>query len=142
MKEQNFNNHIKKHPLFHFFLVPVTLLLVLIALINALFAFSLSNLLILTTTAILHITVFITRYYAKKNQDRIIRAEMRLRYFILTGKSFERTEEQLSFPQLAALRFAQDDQLLQLLNNSNTSHLSSDEIKKQIRNWKPDHMRV
>ena len=142
MQEQNFRNHIKKHSLFHYFLIPVTLLLVLLAAINLVFSFDLTAIINLVMAVALHLVVFITRDYAKKNQDRVIRAEMRLRYFILSGESFERTEEQLSFSQLAALRFAQDDQLLQLLNDSNTFHLSADEIKKQIINWKPDYMRV
>lgn len=142
MQEQNFRNHIKKHSLFHYFLIPVTLLLVLLAAINLVFSFDLTAIINLVMAVALHLVVFITRDYAKKNQDRVIRAEMRLRYFILSGESFERTEEQLSFSQLAALRFAQDDQLLQLLNDSNTIHLSADEIKKQIINWKPDYMRV
>lgn len=142
MQEQNFSNHIKKHPLFHYFLIPVTILLVLLAAINLVFSLDLTAIINLVMAVALHLVVFITRDYAKKNQDRVIRTEMRLRYFILSGESFERTEEQLSFSQLAALRFAQDDQLLQLLNDSNTFHLSADEIKQQIINWKPDYMRV
>lgn len=142
MQQQNYNNHIKKHPLFHYFLVPVSLLLVPAAAINLIISFSVTAVILLLLTVLLHLVIFITRDYAKKNQDRIIRTEMRLRYYLLTGKSFEPFEKQLSFGQVAALRFASDEELLQLLKDTKTFAASSDEIKKQIKNWQPDHMRV
>ena len=142
METQQFSNHVKKHPLFHQFIVPVSLLLVAASLTNAILAFSLQALIMLITTILLHLIAFIARDYAKKNQDRIIRAEMRLRYYLLTGESFEGKEQQLSNGQIAALRFAEDAELLSLLENRQTYARTPTEIKTHIKNWKPDHMRV
>lgn len=93
-------------------------------------------------SALLHLTVFLTREYAKRNQDRIIRLELRLRYFQLTGKLFEHAEEHLRTEQLVALRFSGNDQLPVLVDETIKNNLSPTEIKNSIINGEPDHMRV
>ncbi len=82
------------------------------------------------------------QHYALGNQDRIIRLEFRLRYFQLTGKTFDALEEQLTFSQIAALRFASDAELLPLIQEAIAKKLSSGEIKRSIKHWKADYMRV
>jgi len=82
------------------------------------------------------------QHYALINQDRIIRLEMRLRYFELTGKKFKIIEERLSLKQMFALRFASDEELNTLIERTLSENLSPSEIKKAIKNWQPDHMRV
>jgi hypothetical protein len=86
---------------------------------------------------------FMTRqHYALGNQNRTVRLEMRLRYYILTGKRFEDVESKLSFSEIAALRFAPDDELIQLIDAAIAEQLSADEIKRRIKNWLPDTKRV
>ena len=75
-------------------------------------------------------------------QNRVVRLEMRVRYFQLTGQSFTSLEQKMSFGQIAALRFAPDDELLPLIERAVNEHLSADTIKKSIKNWQPDFMRV
>ena len=82
------------------------------------------------------------QHYALGNQNRIVRLEMRLRYYLLTQKRFEPLEEQLSFNQIAALRFASDEELPDLIRRTINESLSPKEIKKAIKNWTPDYMRV
>lgn len=142
MQHQNFSNHIRKHPLYHYVLVPVSLVLIPVALINVYFHLDFTSILLLIVSILLHLTVFVTRFYAKKNQNRIIRLELRLRYYLLTGKSFELLEDKLSFSQLAALRFAPDHELLDLLADAETLNLQGVQIKRNIKQWKPDLMRV
>ena len=142
MQTQNFSNHVKKHPLFHHFIIPVSLALVIASAVNLWMSFGLVAILLFVISILLHLVAFIARDYAKKNQDRIIRSEMRLRYFLLTGESFAEKESQLSFGQLAALRFATDEELIPLLKAKTTYTLSPKEIKERIREWNPDHMRV
>jgi len=142
MKAQNVNNHKKAHPLFHFFIMPVLLLLVAASLVNVFISGSLMSVIHSVATILLYLIAFITRVYATKNQDRIIRLEMRLRYYQLTGELFDKMEQQLSISQIAALRFADDDELLSLLNNSQTFEIGPKEIKYRIQHWKPDHLRV
>lgn len=82
------------------------------------------------------------QHYALGNQNRIVRLEMRLRYFILTGKRFEAVEPSLSFAQIAALRFAGDEELVELIEKTMRENTAPDAIKKSIKNWNADLMRV
>lgn len=84
----------------------------------------------------------LARLYALKLQNRIILNEMRIRYFHLTGKSFEDEEQKLKLGQIIALRFASDDELIDLMKIAIAKNLSPKEIKLQIKNWKGDYRRV
>lgn len=91
---------------------------------------------------IVWLALMLRQHYALGNQNRIVRLEMRLRYYQLTGKRFEGAEKQLSFGRIAALRFAPDEELPALVELALKEHLSADEIKRRIKNWLPDTMRV
>ncbi|MBL4593078.1 MAG: hypothetical protein JKX68_04585 [Flavobacteriales bacterium] len=82
---------------------------------------------------------FYLRAFALKAQDRAIRAEERLRYFILTGKSMSNA---LSVRQVIGLRFAADEEFIALCEKAEKENLSEAAIKKSIKNWKPDTYRV
>lgn len=82
------------------------------------------------------------QHYALTNQNRTVRLEMRLRYYQLTQLRFEPLEKKFSFKQIAALRFAGDDELLSLIDKTFEEKLSPDAIKKSITDWQEDHMRV
>lgn len=88
------------------------------------------------------LSVMLRQHYALTLQNRTVRLEMRLRYYQLTQRRLEFIEYQLSFKQLAALRFASDDQLPYLLNEAIAEKLSINDIKKRIKNWHADDMRV
>ncbi|HNP07593.1 MAG TPA: DUF6526 family protein, partial [Cyclobacteriaceae bacterium] len=79
---------------------------------------------------------------AKKNQDRIIRAELRLRYYILTGQRLDSIEDGYAIGQLLAMRFANDKELIDFINNPETQRMTPEQIKRSIIQWKPDLMRV
>lgn len=142
MKTQNYSNHVRRHPLYHFFVLPVSLLLIVASLGNLIMEFSYNALLLLVASVFIHLLAFLARDYAKKNQDRIIRLELRLRYWQLTSKDFEEQEKVLTLSQMLALRFAPDDEFIALLSNPATKNLESTNIKQQIKNWKQDNMRV
>jgi hypothetical protein len=80
-----------------------------------------------------------SRVFALKAQDRAIRAEETLRYFILTGKPLD---HRLTLGQIIALRFASDEEMPALAEKAVTHGLSNDDIKKQIRVWRMDVHRV
>lgn len=82
------------------------------------------------------------QHYALTCQNRTVRLEMRLRYYQLTNQRLEPIEQRLTFGQLAALRFASDEELEPLLQRTLTEGLTPDQIKKSIKNWIPDNMRV
>jgi len=142
METQSFKNHVRVHPLYHYVLMPFSLLLVLAAGINGTINYDIEAVILLMITVILHLVVFVARDYAKKNQDRIIRSELRLRYFQLTHKRLDEIESEFAFPQLLALRFASDDEFLKLIESPETRERKPVEIKKQITRWNADWMRI
>jgi hypothetical protein len=141
---QNYKNHIRFNPLHHFVLAPLALTLVVWSVVNLVNAEDdvVSALYFLLFALTLLILSFISRMYATKNQDRTIRLEMRLRYFQLTGKSFQEKENKLKTTQIIALRFASDEELIELIDRSIDESISTKEIKKSIKVWNPDYMRV
>lgn len=141
---QNYKNHRRLNPVHHFILTPITLVIFVWSIINALQdGQSLSEKIYFTLTAtVLLIVGLLARSYGLKNQDRIIRVEMRLRYFELTGTSFSSKEKQLRLGQIIALRFASDEELVGLMDRAISENLSGTDIKKAITNWQGDNLRV
>lgn len=68
--------------------------------------------------------------------------EIRQRYFHLTGLPFYTKENQLKLGQIIALRFAGDDELLELMEKAILNKLSPKEIKLQVKDWQGDYRRV
>lgn len=88
------------------------------------------------------LSFMLRQHYALTLQDRLVVTEMRYRYYVLTGQRLELLEGQLTFGQIAALRFAPDDELPVLVQRVLKEDLSPDQIKQHIKNWLPDHNRV
>jgi hypothetical protein len=79
------------------------------------------------------------RAFPLKAQDRAIRAEENFRHYILTNRQLD---PRLKMSQVVALRFAPDDEFVPLAQKAADENLSSEQIKKSIKNWKPDNNRV
>jgi hypothetical protein len=79
------------------------------------------------------------RQFPLKAQDRAVRAEESLRYFILTRKPID---SRIGLKQIIALRFAGDDELIPLVDRVVAENLSPAEIKKAIKHWRADYHRV
>lgn len=95
--------------------------------------------LLLFLLPILLLVFWYMRIFALKAQDRAIRAEERLRYYIMTQKDLP---SDLRLSQIIALRFASDEEFLPLVERAIAEKLSAKEIKAQIKNWKGDYHRV
>lgn len=91
---------------------------------------------------VLYLAVMLRQHYALGNQNRIVRLEFRLRYWQLYNEPSTKAEQQLSFSQIAALRFAGDEEFKTLLQRAMQNNISADEIKRSISDWQADHMRV
>ena len=144
-KVQDFENHIRFYPPYHFVFLPLVGAM-LGGSIYCIFHFPERRLEWVAIASLFFMMLFLAfmlrQHYSIGNQDRIIRLEVRLRYYQITGQRFEPLEARLSFPQIAALRFAPDDELPALVQKTLAEHLSPNSIKKQIRNWLPDYMRL
>ena len=145
MKQQHYANHKRYYFPHHFILLPLLGFLMVFGVRNGVTDKEHSLvwwLFAITMFCILYLAIMLRQHYALGNQNRIVRLEFSLRYFELFGKRSEEVLQQLSFGQVAALRFAPDDEFVHLLKRALEEQLSGDEIKKAIKNWKPDHNRV
>lgn len=141
---QNYKNHLRLFPAHHFVLIPATLVLFIWSIVHFFTKETTcteKSLWILTSFSLLLVS-FISRIYALKNQDRLIRLEMRQRYFELTGISFIEKEKQLRLGQIIALRFTSNEELLELIERSINENLSNKEIKMAVKNWQADNHRI
>jgi Family of unknown function (DUF6526) len=139
---QNYRNHKRIVFFYHGFTLLAILALLIGSFINLLHAergnlYS-AALLVLVSFILLSLFVFV-RQFPMKVQDRAIRAEENLRHFMLTGKQLDR---QLTIGQIVALRFASDEEFVRLAKRAVEEALNNDEIKREIRNWRPDHARA
>ena len=142
MKEQNFSNHARMVPGYHYMTAPAILALIGGSINYALKASPenkyLAFLLVLTSFILIMLFAF-ARTFALKAQDRAIRAEENLRHYVLTGKLLPSS---LTMGQVIALRFAPDAEFPALAEKAATGNLSQKEIKQSIQNWKADFYRV
>lgn len=88
------------------------------------------------------VTVLTGRLYTTALQDRIIRLEMRVRLEKLLSPDQFATFDRLRMGQIAALRFASDDELPELMRRAVEESLGRRDIKKAVKNWVPDHHRT
>ena len=139
MKEQQYNNHARLHPLYHYIGTPLALLTFIGSVIYLINDRSWVSLLTVASSVLLLIVFVLVRTYSLKVQDRVIRLEENFRHFTLTGKPLPHT---LSIRQIIALRFAGDDQFPALCSRASQENLNPDAIKKAILTWRADHMRI
>ena len=137
--EQSFKNHTRWLPAFHFFAVPVLLLNTLNAIRYLYLEPSRHTAFNVLVAAAILTTCFLARIMALTAQDRLIRLEMRLRLAGLLPPDLNARFNELTRSQLVALRFASDAELCRTALNDKTSQR---DIKKMIKRWEADHLRV
>ncbi len=84
----------------------------------------------------------ISRTYITRLQDRIIKLEMKVRCATLLSPEQQRLLAKLDNKRIAALRFASEEELPELLERASRESMKPDEIKRAIRNWVPDYDRT
>jgi cell division protein FtsL len=150
-EQQNFANHGKIVPAFHFFLLPV-LFVNLVGSVVLLYsaarhergAFPLYHAIFSLIVAVaLIVLAFLARIFALGVQDRVIRLEERLRYQQLLPDDLKPRINEFTIHQLVALRFASDAELHELARKVLDNKLNSRKaIKQMIKNWRADHQRI
>jgi Family of unknown function (DUF6526) len=139
MQEQNFKNHTRLVPEYHFALLGIVLLLFILSVIDLFHGINLSSVMFFLTAISLALGVAKIRTFPLAVQDRAIRAEENFRHFTLTGKLLD---SRLTLPQIIALRFASDEEFAGLAEKAVKENLSNKQIKQAIQNWKADHHRA
>jgi hypothetical protein len=139
---QSFKNHAMFDPLFHFFLAPVGVILLILSIIEVVRNPSWMTGIHVLVILWLFLLVFKTRVYSIKVQDRIIRLEERLRLAAVLPPALQPRIGELSVDQLIGLRFASDAELAGLVEKTLGGNWNRKQIKEAIKNWKPDNWRV
>jgi hypothetical protein len=148
---QNFSNHTKIVPAFHYFLLPV-LFINLVGASYWVYAtarhawgpfplfYAILNLFLAIALLIL---AFLARLFALGVQDRVIRLEERLRYQQLLPEDLKARINEFTTRQLVALRFASDTELPALARKVLDEKVKERKaIKQMIQNWRADYQRI
>ena len=139
---QNFANHRRIVPLYHFAtfgILALNLIWRLVALVR--WTSWTAALDLLVALALLGL-FFFTRIFALTVQDRVIRLEMRLRLKEILPADLKGRIDELAPGQLVALRFASDAEMADLVREVLTNNIRNrDDIKRRIKDWTPDYLR-
>ena len=139
---QSYKNHTRWLPPFHFFAVPVLLINLLNTIRHLYLAPSRSTAFAVLVAAAILAACFLARTQALAAQDRLIRLEMRLRLQALLPTDLQARFNDLTVKQLVGLRFAGDAEMADLVRTVLKDNTQQAEIKKMIKQWVPDHVRV
>jgi|SRR6266850_2617669 hypothetical protein len=144
MATQNFSNHTKFVPAFHFFTLPVLVLNLGWSCYRwKISEFSFGGLVNVLLGVALILGFLFARLFALTVQDRVIRLEERLRLERLLPDDLKLRIEEFSISQLVGLRFACDAELPALARKVLAENLRDrKQIKRLVQNWKPDYLRV
>ena len=145
METQNYKNHRKYYPPHHFIFLPLLFFLEIFGIYKVLKDSEHELLWIVFSVLIfliLYLAIMVRQHYALGLQNRVVRLEFKQRYFELFNKRSDEVEGKLSFSQIAALRFAYDDEFKELLYKALHENISGDEIKKSIKKWRADLNRI
>jgi hypothetical protein len=139
---QSLAHHTRYDPLFHFFVLPVFAITLLISIVNLVRRPGLHSTWLVVFMIAALVVVFKVRLYPLKVQDRVIRLEERLRLMTLLDPGLRPRIAELTESQLIALRFASDAELPALAMRALNEKLAGPDIKKAIQQWRPDYWRL
>jgi hypothetical protein len=140
---QNYRNHARYVPLYHFVLWALLLWNVTARTMDVFARPSRTAWLDLGVAIALALTAWYARAFALRAQDRVIRLEMRLRLRELLEPALLARAATLTPGQLVALRFAGDAELPGLVSEVLDGRLvAAADIKRRIQDWQADELRV
>jgi hypothetical protein len=140
---QTYANHVRMHPPFHFFLLPGTMVLLLLTIVNVvLHVRRLDAWILLLMGVLFPVAALLIRVNPLRVQDRLVRLEERLRLQALLSAELGARIPELTESQLIALRFASDQEVAGLAAQVFAANMKGPEIKKLIVTWRPDTFRV
>jgi|ERR1700687_478486 len=139
---QNFSDHTRLDPPFHFFILPVFAITLIMTIVHLVRRPGLHSAWLVIVMIAALAAIFKIRLNALKVQDRVIRLEERLRLASLLDPALRPRIPELTESQLIALRFASDAELPALAARALNEKLARAEIKKAIQHWRPDYWRV
>lgn len=144
MAEQNFANHTKMVPLFHYFVFPVLIVNFVASVVHLVRGHHwVEGTIGVLTAAALFLLCGYARIFALTVQDRVIRLEEQLRYERLFPEDLKARIPEFTRDQFVSLRFASDAELPALARKVLTDKLTERKaIKQLIQNWRADNLRA
>jgi len=143
MAEQSFKSHRRYIPIYHFVALPILILNVVAQVLYFLKYHTPFKLFMIVVALALAVIPFSLRTMIARVQDRVIRLEERLRLSNLLPAEMHAGINDLTAGQLVGLRFASDDEVATLAQRCMSGELTkSEQIKKEIKNWRPDNLRA
>lgn len=140
---QNFTNHVRWQPLYHFVLSPILLIHLIWSIVRLIKAPSADHAEQLLLALGLLIMMLLVRVNPLKAQDRLIRLEEQLRYQRLLPAELANQAAALPVRFIVALRFASDEELPALIREVLAGKFAKPtEVKRAIKNWRGDYFRV
>jgi L-cystine uptake protein TcyP (sodium:dicarboxylate symporter family) len=140
---ETYKNHRKFVPLFHYVVLPILLVNILVAAYGLVSGVSLASVWSVLTAVALFLGALFGRVFALKVQDRVIRLEERLRLRELLPQDTRGRINELSIDQLIGLRFASDAELPDLTATVLRDTIKDREsIKKMVKSWRGDVARA
>ncbi len=139
---QNLKNHARFDPIFHFLLTFVFLVNLVVSIVYAVHHFCFYSAWLVALSIAAFLVLFKVRIYPLKVQDRLIRLEERLRLQALAPREWHTQIYRLTEDQLIGLRFASDDEVVELAKQALEHNWNRKQIKERINNWRPDTWRV
>jgi hypothetical protein len=144
-KPQSLKNHGRLDPTFHvvlFFVLIANLVFAIFHLLHHWKDSPIAAAWFLVLSVVVFIPYFKLRLYPLKVQDRIIRLEERLRLQALAPTEWHTQIYRLTEDQMIGLRFAADDEVVELAKQALEGNLNRKQIKERIKSWRPDNWRV
>jgi hypothetical protein len=141
-KEQNFKNHPRYDPIYHFVLLPILLVTVIGAATHAVRYPGKWNIWSVVAWLAVAILAVRLRQFTLMVQDRVIRMEERQRLAMISPAGVAARIGELTIPQLIALRFASDAEAPGLAERALNEKLEPKQIKMAIKVWRADSYRA
>ena len=141
MAEQSFQNHVHR-PIHTAIAGLFTVLAVYFIIRSMYFGADMRDMAILMMGFAVLVLVAISRVYIVKLQDRIIMLEEKVRAAEMLPAGQDAQLAKLSSKQIAALRFASNEEFGALLERAARENLSPKDIKAAVKSWRPDRYRT
>jgi len=143
-REQSYANHARYYPLFHFVVVP---LLALNVIVTVVYAFrhpgAKWNWWQVVVAVAIGLLAWTTRTMVLTVQNRLIRLEETLRLQRLLPDDLRGRIGELRTSHLIALRFCSDAELPEMCRAVLSGELGeADAIKRRVKSWRPDWLRA
>ena len=140
---QTLQNHAKMVAPFHYVLLPILLINLLLSIYHSATAFSMETAWSTFVAVALIMIALFARIFALQAQDRVIRLEERMRLQTLLPDELKPRIHDFTMDQLAALRFASDNELPNLAGKVLEDGINDRKaIKELIVTWRADYQRL